>query len=223
MVSLVRRNMVAFVALFIAILSFGTTGAYAINAIRSADIVDGQVKNQDLAANSVGNKKIQDNSVIGADINESTLGIVPNAARLNGMPLDAFKQRTITASANTDACVLAATWVQCAPVTVVVPPGHNYVVTVYSSVTAQGGNAELTAYYCPAFNVPTCISGAPEGMTILSDAFSNSSTSATMYVGPGTYVFSTAELFGTVPEDAFNAHTVTTVEYHDYQAEGINP
>ena len=94
LISYIRRNMVAFVALFIAIISFGGTAAYAANTIRSSDIVDGQVKNQDLADNSVGTHKIQDHSVLGVDIKdnslggaqikESTLGQVPNAKTIGG-------------------------------------------------------------------------------------------------------------------------------------------
>ena len=100
MISYIRRNMVAFVALFVAIIMTGGGVAYAANTIRSSDIVDGQVKNQDLADNSVGTHKIQDGSVLGADIKdhslsgadikESTLGPVPDANTLQGWPLGAI-------------------------------------------------------------------------------------------------------------------------------------
>src|SRR4051794_24027850 len=45
----IRRNVIAFVALFIAL--SGT--AYAANTVRSADIVDGTIKSVDLANNAV--------------------------------------------------------------------------------------------------------------------------------------------------------------------------
>src|SRR3954463_4297809 len=85
-----RHNVVAYLALFIAL---GGTGAYAANTISSEDIVDGQVKTPDLADRNVTNRKlavgsvgtgivldnslqgrdIKDDSLTGADIDESSL------------------------------------------------------------------------------------------------------------------------------------------------------
>lgn len=102
-----RRNAVASTALVVAVV--GMPSAYAVATIRSADIVDGEVKAVDLGSNavrspkildgSIGNRDlapdavtrdkiangtilgedIYDNSVAGADINESTLATVPSA------------------------------------------------------------------------------------------------------------------------------------------------
>ena len=240
MIAYVKRNMVAFVALFVAIILSGGTAAYAANTIRSSDIVDGQVQNADIAANAVGNGKIQDGSVLGADIKddalsgndikESTLGLVPNAkhaqsadsaASLGGVPLDALRQRTVTNHVPTDSCIQPLHWDQCAPITVVIPAGHTYVVTIWSSVTVSEGGTAQGVEYCPAFNVPTCLDGAPEVMTLQPNTFTNGSTSATANFGPGTYTFSTAEFFETAPDPSGNAKSVTTVEYHDLQAEGL--
>src|SRR3954468_12420725 len=84
-----RSNIVGYVALFVA-LTGGT--AYALdgsNTVFSDDIVNGQVKGADLDSDSVGTPKIIDGGVrsadvlddtlSGSDINESTLGTVPQA------------------------------------------------------------------------------------------------------------------------------------------------
>jgi hypothetical protein len=88
----VRSNVVAYIALFVAL---GGTSAYAANTVFSTDIVDGEVKRPDLqnnavnnaklagasvtkakvAANAVDSSKVADNSLIGADIDESTLNL----------------------------------------------------------------------------------------------------------------------------------------------------
>lgn len=58
-------NVVSSLALFFA-LSTGT--AYAVNTVRSSDIVDGQVMNPDLAANSVGTGKIINGTIRAEDL-----------------------------------------------------------------------------------------------------------------------------------------------------------
>jgi hypothetical protein len=96
----IRSNLIGYVALFVAL--SGT--AYAANTISSADIIDNEVRNQDirdgnvtaadLRTDSVSTAKIGDGQVrtvdvlnddlTGADISESGLGIVPNADKLDG-------------------------------------------------------------------------------------------------------------------------------------------
>src|SRR3712207_2960007 len=66
----VRQNAVAFLALFVAL---GGTGAYAAGSIRSEDIVDGEVRNADLAADAVGTGKVIDGNLLGADIRKGSL------------------------------------------------------------------------------------------------------------------------------------------------------
>jgi hypothetical protein len=58
--------------------------------VRSVDIVNGEVKTVDLANLAVTNKKFASNSVNGAKVNESTLGIVPNANLLDGRDSTSF-------------------------------------------------------------------------------------------------------------------------------------
>jgi hypothetical protein len=78
----IRRNLVAYLALFLALTG---TSAYAANTVFSADIVDGEVKTPDLAASAVtagklgpdvvSSAKVLDNSLKGDDIQESTLAL----------------------------------------------------------------------------------------------------------------------------------------------------
>jgi hypothetical protein len=74
----IRQNAVAWLALFV---SLGGTGAYAANTIGSADIIDGEVKAPDIAANAVDSARVRDNtlntfdvhSFIGEDVIDGTL------------------------------------------------------------------------------------------------------------------------------------------------------
>jgi hypothetical protein len=43
------------------------------NTVFTDDIVNGQVRNEDIAANAIGGGRVNDNSLTGADVNESTL------------------------------------------------------------------------------------------------------------------------------------------------------
>ena len=102
-----RANVVAYLALFIAL---GGTGAYAANTIGSADVIDESLLSQDIknaevktselannavtrdklasgavingkiGASAVTGSKVLDNSLAGADILESSLAKVPSAA-----------------------------------------------------------------------------------------------------------------------------------------------
>jgi hypothetical protein len=56
----------------------------ANNAVGSAQIAD----------NAVGTSEISNNSVTGTDIDEATLGIVPNANQLDGLDSTAFQQKS---------------------------------------------------------------------------------------------------------------------------------
>lgn len=80
-ISHLRRNAIAYLALFVAL---GTGTAFAAsqkitakdiapNAVKSKHIKDGQVRAADLGADSVSGAKVADNSLTGADIDESSL------------------------------------------------------------------------------------------------------------------------------------------------------
>jgi hypothetical protein len=69
--SLTFANVCSALALFVA-LSTGT--AYAANTIFSTDIVDGEVKREDLAGNAVNGSKIQNGAVGAADLAADSVG-----------------------------------------------------------------------------------------------------------------------------------------------------
>jgi hypothetical protein len=119
-------DLVAVLALIIAV---GTGGAYAANTIGSADVIDesllsqdikndtiqkddlgpdsvgtgkikdGVVATSDLAPDAVTGAKVLDNSLGGADIQESTLGAVPDADALGGVAAAGYQRRGIWAIA----------------------------------------------------------------------------------------------------------------------------
>jgi len=69
---------------------FSAGSAAAALVVRSSNIVDGEVKTVDLANGAVTNAKIATNAVTGAKVDESTLGIVPNANLLDGRDSTSF-------------------------------------------------------------------------------------------------------------------------------------
>jgi hypothetical protein len=91
---LTYANVMSTIAVF-GVLAGGT--AYAANTVFSADIVDGEVKSVDVGDNEIGSADVKDNSIntfdvhsflgvdvvddtlTGADVNESTLGTVPSS------------------------------------------------------------------------------------------------------------------------------------------------
>jgi hypothetical protein len=85
--SIAHRHVIGYTAAFLlaTVVSAGTATAAQHLHIMSADIVNGQVKTVDLGDSSVTSAKIARNTVTGADINESTLATVPNAAKLGGI------------------------------------------------------------------------------------------------------------------------------------------
>ena len=83
----ILSNVVVTVIL-VTIFSTGTVAAALV--VRSTNIVDGEVKTVDLANGAVTNAKIAANAVTGAKVDESTLGIVPNANLLDGKDSTAF-------------------------------------------------------------------------------------------------------------------------------------
>src|SRR5215813_10473473 len=79
-------NVTSLLAAFFA-LSTGT--AYAVNTIRSSDIVDGQVMNQDLGANSVGTGKIINGTIRAEDLSSGAVTspqIATNAVNTTKIP-----------------------------------------------------------------------------------------------------------------------------------------
>jgi hypothetical protein len=88
-------NVVATIALFLAL----GGGAYALtlpkNSVKSKHIKDGQVKTNDLGDGQVTSADAQDNGLTGTDILESSLGQVPSAAnadQLDGLDSASFQR-----------------------------------------------------------------------------------------------------------------------------------
>jgi hypothetical protein len=234
-----RQNTLAFIALCVSLFSLGGATAYAVNTVRSTDIVDGQVLTQDLgnnavttgkikdgqvtnpdiANNAVGGGKIADNSVGGADINEATLGQVPGAAKLGGYPATTFTNHIFSVSDKTSACAHNQVSSECGVAFISVPAGHTFDVTVISTVTVNPGPTTMTALVCPAYTGPTCIHEIMDYATFPANAYTNTSATLTGVFGPGQYRFNTAiKIAGVLPNNE-NAHVTTTVMAHDSDIE----
>jgi hypothetical protein len=96
-------------ALLALIVAVGGTSAYAANTVFSTDIVNGEVKSVDIGDGEVGSADVKDNSIntfdvhsflgvdvvddtlTGADVNESTLGTVPSSV-LGGLGRNGVRQ-----------------------------------------------------------------------------------------------------------------------------------
>jgi hypothetical protein len=72
-----------------------TTAKIASGAVNTAQLADNAVSTSKLANDSVTGQKVKANSLTGADINESTLGQVPDAAKLGGKPPTSFTSSSI--------------------------------------------------------------------------------------------------------------------------------
>jgi hypothetical protein len=139
----VRRNHLALVALFLAITGGSAYALAGRNTVTSDDIVEGQVKSQDvagaqsvdfaddtltgggltradLAPASVGSSEVADDSLGEAQIDESTLGAVPEAG-LGG--------RGYSASVH-GLCLPGGTYSTCISRTIDVPQATRLLVTV---------------------------------------------------------------------------------------------
>jgi hypothetical protein len=86
-------DVMAALALFLVVAGGTAYALAAANSVDSASIIDGEVRNRDVAANAIGSGKVIADSLRGEDIDESTLGAVPNSNRLGGQPASAFVPR----------------------------------------------------------------------------------------------------------------------------------
>jgi hypothetical protein len=207
---------------------------YGANKPASANdnIVNGSIANADIKANGIAGNRITDGSLTGADlanntltgtqINEDTLGTVPNASALGGNAPGAFFHIQRTAHAVTSNCGTAAqTWMECAPVTLTVPSGHAWYVTVISTVTANPGNAYVEPLFCPSTDGPQCITGTPERTSYQPNLYSNWSSTATGLYGGGTYRFNTGMKWPFALPSISDAYTSTTVIAYDSRQENV--
>jgi len=70
-----------------------TAGKIKNGAVTETKIADGAVTTNKIAKDAVTGEKVKDGSLSGSDINLSTLGTVPNAAKLDGQLPSAFQSR----------------------------------------------------------------------------------------------------------------------------------
>jgi hypothetical protein len=98
-----RRNLIAYLALFCAL----SAGAYAAglkkNSVGSKQIKSAAVKTDELADGSVTTPKLADGAVTGAKIAEGSLGQVPNAAQADSATNAANAQNAANAENATNA------------------------------------------------------------------------------------------------------------------------
>lgn len=64
-------------------------------AVKTVDLKDGAVTTPKLAPDAVGSAQVGSNALTGSDINESTLGAVPNASALGGVPAASYLHGTV--------------------------------------------------------------------------------------------------------------------------------
>lgn len=96
-------TVVAYAALVVALSSGGAAfaasqiGAKDIkpDAVRSKHIKDGHVRTNDLALDAVTGAQVANDTLTGDDLDESTLGTVPNAAQLAGRGPGSFATSTV--------------------------------------------------------------------------------------------------------------------------------
>jgi hypothetical protein len=95
---LTYANVVATLALFLALTGGTAVALTGSNAVFSDDITNNQVQSEDvrndnLSGGGLGSRDIRPNGLTGSDINESALGKVADADKLDGLDSSAFRVR----------------------------------------------------------------------------------------------------------------------------------
>ena len=231
------NNVFGLLALFV---TLGGT-AYAVNTVRSTDIVDGEVKSVDIGNGEILSADVKDqslttfdvstflgadvvdNTLTGDDVDESTLGRVPDAARVGGVDAAELRPGTAMGVQRTDSCYVTGQYGLCGTISITVPANTYYKVDVHSSMTAFGSTAGQ-GLFCAASRTsssgPACLNNSPSGFTLVPGQYMNVSNSGTAYFSPGTYTFGMAARYDVAPAQNINtAFTTTTIRWHRYYAE----
>jgi hypothetical protein len=235
---LTYANVMSTIAVF-GVLAGGT--AYAANTVFSTDIVDGEVKSVDIGDAEIKSADVKDQSLTtfdvstflgadvvddtltGSDINESTLGAVPNANGLGGIPASYLRPGATSGFQRTDLCITTVNaWTECGATTVTVPSGQYYHATVTASITYNPGNFDAGILYCVADSGPACLSGTPEIGSAPPNRFSNFTQSYSVYLGAGSHRLNFAIKVPTLPIAYTDAHATVSVSWHNYYSELIS-
>src|SRR4051794_7104173 len=176
MLRFVKQHIIGFIALCVAL---GGT-AYAANTVRSIDIVDGQVKTQDIAKHAV----------------------TPDKLTPDIFHTDRVVRR------RTDQCGQMNVWVACSVFTFQVPAGHRYMVTATASITGDGGPNGSAALFCPASDGPTCFYNdpGPEWVTFPAKTVASGTISGEKefsYTGKDVHLNVAVKLLGPVYTDPY--------------------
>lgn len=131
-----------------------------------------------------------------------------DADKLDGKDSGAFAIRTDHSIASAADCDTPNTWNLCAPVTVTVPAGKTYYVSVWSSFTAKGGANPQDVAFCSARQglANPCITpwGIHSRVTIEAGQLGAAASSGeTIPLSEGEYTFGTAI---SPPSEQFAAH-----------------
>jgi hypothetical protein len=136
--------------------------------------------------------------------------------------LGSFYNQQASAHQQTSECTQnPQTWTECGGISVTVPANHLWYVTVISSVTANPGNANVEALFCPAYTGPQCLDGTPDRVTFPPNQFGTWSGAYTASFTAGTYTFNTAMKWPFVVPGNADANTETTVIVSDYRQQQL--
>lgn len=158
--------------------------------------VNSDTKVGNLNADKIDGKSSED--LLAAD------GKAADSDELDGQDSTAFGIKTDQKAAPASGCDTPGTSNECAPVTVTVPDGKTYAVSVWSSFSARGDTLdpnvqEQNVFFCsagrnPDQTTPQCItpSGLDNAVTVeVNKIRTGASSGETLSEGPGTYTFST--------------------------------
>jgi hypothetical protein len=122
----------------------GPQGPAGVSTGPAGGDLTGNFPNPRIGANTIGSTQVADNSLTGADVNESTLGTVPLAA------LAGIGRSAVNHVANTTTCTPTTAFGACADVTVTLPAATHVLVLGRITVTPKGnefgdGNCRISA------------------------------------------------------------------------------
>jgi hypothetical protein len=141
-----------------------------------------------------------------------------NADLLDNQDSTAYQQLSRSTTVPTSDCVTSVqTWTGCAPVTIHVPAGKTWVITVESTVNGFSAQTQ-TIGFCAAYQGPQCMDfqSRPELLTLWGGAYTMGTSTITWYLGgPTTFTAQTAIKLGAALTATPSAKTTTRVDVYD--------